>query len=56
MSWRESSPHLFQKRESHVLAKDCRLETVTSNLHRQAGQATQGYNVQGSTSLQITLK
>jgi hypothetical protein len=52
MSWRESSPHLFQKRESHVLW----LETVTSNLHRQAGQATQGYNVQGSTSLQITLK
>ena len=39
-----------------VLAKDCRLETVTSNLHRQAGQATEGYNVQGSTSLQITLK
>jgi hypothetical protein len=39
-----------------VLAKDCRLESVTSNIHRQAGQAAEGYNVQGSTSLQITLK
>jgi hypothetical protein len=39
-----------------VLAKDCRLETITSNLHRQTGQAAEGYNVQGSMSLQITLK
>jgi hypothetical protein len=39
-----------------VLAKDCRLEAVNSNLQRQAGQAAEGYNVQGSTSLQITLK
>jgi hypothetical protein len=35
-----------------VLAKDCRRETITSNLHRQTGQAAEGYNV----SLQITLK
>jgi hypothetical protein len=39
-----------------VLAKECRLETVTSNLHRQAAQVAEGYNVQGSASLQITLK
>ena len=39
-----------------VLAKDCRLETITSNLHRQTGQVAEGYNVQGSMSLQITLK
>jgi hypothetical protein len=39
-----------------VLAKECRLEAVTSNLHRQAGQVAEGYNVQGSMNLQITLK
>jgi hypothetical protein len=39
-----------------VLAKDCRLETITSNLHRQTGQVAEGYNVQGSMSMQISLK
>jgi hypothetical protein len=39
-----------------VLAKDRRLESITSNPHRQTGQAAEGYNVQGSMSLQLTLK
>jgi hypothetical protein len=40
-----------------VLAKDCRLESVTSNMNRQFGQQQQeGFNVSGSMSLQITLK
>ncbi|MGV7212041.1 hypothetical protein [Bradyrhizobium sp. UFLA05-112] len=40
-----------------VLAKDCRLETVNSNINRQFGQQQQeGFSVSGSMSLQITLK
>lgn len=42
-----------------VLAKDCRLESVNSNItvnrpYNNSGQ--EGFNVQGSMSLQITLK
>ncbi|WP_426441912.1 hypothetical protein [Bradyrhizobium genosp. P] len=40
-----------------VLAKDCRLESINSNIGRQFGQQQQeGFNVNGSMSLQITLK
>jgi hypothetical protein len=39
-----------------VLARDCRLESINSQVHRQAGQPTEGYSVNGSMSLQITLK
>jgi hypothetical protein len=40
-----------------VLAKDCRMETITSNIGRQFGQQQQeGYTVNGSMSLQISLK
>lgn len=41
-----------------VLAKDCRLETVNSNLNigRQYGQQEEGLNINGSMSLQVTLK
>jgi hypothetical protein len=40
-----------------VLAKDCRMESVNSNINRQFGQQQQeGYNVNGSMSFQITLK
>ena len=41
-----------------ILAKDCRLESVSTNMHRQAGQqqSLEGYNVTGQMSLQITLK
>ena len=40
-----------------VLAKDCRMESVNSNIGRQFGQQQQeGYNVNGSMSFQITLK
>lgn len=40
-----------------VLAKECRLEFVNTNINRQWGQQQQeGYNVSGSMSLQITLK
>jgi hypothetical protein len=43
-----------------VLAKDCRLESMNVNLNANAnrgfGQQQDGYNVQGSMSLQITLK
>ena len=40
-----------------VLAKDCRLESVNTNINRQWGQQQpEGYNVGGSMSLQITLK
>jgi hypothetical protein len=40
-----------------TIAKECRLESVTSSLNRQLGQSsTQGYNVTGSMTLQITLK
>ena len=41
-----------------ALARDCRLESVTSNLNRQqfGPQQQDGYSVNGSMSLQITLK
>lgn len=42
-----------------TLAKDCRLESITSNLNRQPqfGQQQQdGYMVNGNMTLQITLK
>jgi len=40
-----------------VLAKDCRMESVNVNIGRQFGQQQQeGYTVNGSMSLQITLK
>ncbi len=40
-----------------VLAKDCRMESVNSNIGRQFGQQQQeGYTVNGSMSFQITLK
>jgi hypothetical protein len=39
-----------------VLAKDCRLESVNTNLSRQLGQQQEGYTVNGSMSFQITLK
>ena len=40
-----------------VLAKDCRLETVNSNVGRQYGQQQQeGLTVNGTMNLQITLK
>jgi hypothetical protein len=40
-----------------ILAKECRLESVNTNINRQWGrQQQEGYNVSGSMSLQITLK
>ena len=40
-----------------VIARDCRLESVNSNIGRQYGQQQQeGFNVSGSMSMQITLK
>ena len=42
-----------------TLAKDCRLESITSNLNRQpqfGPQQQDGYMVNGNMSLQITLK
>jgi len=40
-----------------VLAKDCRMESVSSNVGRQFGQRqVEGYTVNGSVTLQITLK
>jgi hypothetical protein len=42
-----------------VIAKDCRLESVNTNLNRQNNYGSQqpdGYTVNGSMSLQITLK
>ena len=40
-----------------VLAKDCRLESVNTNIGRQFGQQQQeGYTVNGSMSFQISLK
>lgn len=40
-----------------VLAKDCRLESITSNVGRQFSQQQQeGYTVNGSMTFQITLK
>jgi hypothetical protein len=40
-----------------VLAKDCRLESVTSNITRQQyGQQQEGFSVNGSMNFQITVK
>jgi len=41
-----------------VLAKDCRMMSVTSNIGRQqyGQQQVEGYSVNGSVSFQITLK
>ena len=40
-----------------VLAKDCRMESVSSNVGRQYGQQQpEGYTVNGSVNFQITLK
>ena len=41
-----------------VLAKDCRMMSVTSNIGRQqyGQQQVEGYSVSGSVSFQITLK
>jgi hypothetical protein len=42
-----------------VIAKDCRLESINTNLNRQNNYGSQqpdGYTVNGSMSLQITLK
>jgi hypothetical protein len=40
-----------------VLAKDCRMESVNTNVNRQFGQQqAEGFNVNGSMSFQITLK
>ena len=40
-----------------ILAKDCKMESVSSNVARQHGQQQpEGYTVNGTVSLQITLK
>jgi hypothetical protein len=40
-----------------VLAKDCRMESVNSNINRQFGQQQQeGFNISGSMNMQVTLK
>ena len=39
-----------------VIAKECRLDSINSNLTRQTNPGAQGYNVNGTMSLQITLK
>ena len=40
-----------------VLARDCRMESVNIGVNRQFGQQqTEGFNVNGSMSFQITLK
>jgi hypothetical protein len=40
-----------------VLAKDCRMESVNSNITRQQyGQQQEGFSVNGSMSFQTTLK
>lgn len=40
-----------------VLARDCRMESINIGVNRQFGQQqTEGFNVNGSMSFQITLK
>jgi hypothetical protein len=40
-----------------VLAKDCRIEAVSSNMSRQYGQQQpEGFTINGSMNFQITLK
>ena len=40
-----------------VIAKDCRMESVSNNINRQFGnQQQEGFTITGSMSFQITLK
>ncbi|AWL95157.1 MULTISPECIES: hypothetical protein [Bradyrhizobium] len=40
-----------------VLARDCRMESVNTNINRQFGpQQAEGFNISGSMGFQITLK
>jgi hypothetical protein len=39
-----------------AIARNCTLQSINTNLHRQSNQAAQGYAVNGSMSFQITLK
>lgn len=39
-----------------VMARDCRLEAVNVNLHRQPNPQMSGYQVMGNMTYQITLK
>jgi hypothetical protein len=39
-----------------ILARECRLEQVTVNVNRQSSERFEGYSVNGSLNLQITLK
>jgi hypothetical protein len=40
-----------------VLAKDCRIVSVSTNINRQSGQQQpEGFSISGSLSFQITLK
>jgi hypothetical protein len=40
-----------------VLARECRMESVNTNINRQFGaQQPEGFNVSGSMSFQVTLK
>jgi hypothetical protein len=40
-----------------VIAKDCRMESVSNNINRQYGnQQQEGFTITGSMSFQITLK
>jgi hypothetical protein len=39
-----------------ILAKDCRMESVNSNITRQFGQQQEGFTVNGSMNFQITVK
>jgi hypothetical protein len=40
-----------------VIAKDCRIESVSTNINRQFGQQQpEGFSISGSISAQITLK
>jgi predicted dehydrogenase len=61
---RDKARHIVYEMAAHecdllreVLAKDCRMEAVSGNVGRQFGQQQpEGYTVNGSVSLQITLK
>jgi len=40
-----------------VIAKDCRMESVSNNINRQYGnQQQEGFTITGSMNFQITLK
>ncbi len=39
-----------------VIARDCRLESITVNLSRQGSSQMPGYSVSGSMGFQISLK